>query len=63
MRVKLLPEYTVALVGLTLPLAPADEVTINSAPKVADTVQLLVIEPVVYVFPDKVPPQPVTDAM
>jgi hypothetical protein len=31
--------------------------------KVAETVQFPVIAPVVYVLPDNVPPQPVTDEM
>ena len=46
-----------------LPFAPADEITRKSGAKVADTVQLLVIGPVVYVFPDNEPPQPVTEAV
>jgi len=29
--------------------------------KVADTIQLPLIGPVVFVYPDNVPPQPVTD--
>ena len=51
--------------GLMLPFPPdTDGVTVKVLiAKVADTVQLPVIAPVVYVLPDKVPLQPVTDDM
>ena len=45
-----------------LPPAPADGVTVwVSIAKEAVTVQSVVIGPVVYVFPNNVPPQPVTE--
>ena len=59
------PWFTIWVVlGLMMPPTLTEGVTVKVLiAKVALTVQLLVIAPVVYVFPDSVPPQPVTEAM
>ena len=60
------PEFTVwGTEGLMLPPDPADGVTVNgtaSTVKVAETEQFAVIGPVVKVFPDNAPPQPLAEA-
>jgi hypothetical protein len=57
------PWFTVTLPdGLIEPPAPADAVTVKVvAANEAVTVQLAVTGAVVYVVPERVPPQPVTE--
>ena len=55
------PWLTLLEVGVIVPPVPTDVETVYEFKvKVAETVHAAVIAPVVYVLPDRVPPQPVT---